>query len=191
MGVSWLSVWAGSFPFLWGRPRTSRPFALFDYVYTYRFVFFCPPGRAGLDCPLSREELSLAKLSLPGLQPQGVAGFSEIEFAETCFLLHSQKGFSVHRHGEIHRARKRLDKEAKPVRRMAVVLVATAIVMAMVVMAGAGPAVAQKGKGKAKAAQQPMPKTGGVPISGVVASAAVGAGVLLFGGGLLVRRKTR
>jgi hypothetical protein len=77
------------------------------------------------------------------------------------------------------------------VRRMAVVLVATAIVMAMVVMAGAGPAVAQKGKGKAKAAQQPMPKTGGVPISGVVASAAVGAGVLLFGGGLLVRRKTR
>ena len=77
-------------------------------------------------------------------------------------------------------------------RRIAVVLIATAIVMVVIVMTGAGPAVAQQGKGKAKASQQPMPpQTGGIPVAAVIAPAALGAGILLVGGGLLVRRKLR
>ena len=80
-------------------------------------------------------------------------------------------------------------------RRIAVVLIASAIVMVVVMMSGAGPATAQKAKGKAKAAapakQAPMPQTGGIPLGAVAAPAALGAGVLLIAGGMLIRRKIR
>jgi uncharacterized surface anchored protein len=47
----------------------------------------------------------------------------------------------------------------------------------------------KKGKGKNKDKMKEMPKTGGVPFNTTVLG--LGAGAMLVGGGLLVRRVTR
>ncbi len=65
--------------------------------------------------------------------------------------------------------------------------------LAMLMMVAAAPVVAQeekKGKDKEKKEKmKEMPKTGGVPINASLLG--LGAGALLVGGGLLVRRVTR
>ena len=66
--------------------------------------------------------------------------------------------------------------------------------LAIVMMVAVAPAMAQeKGKGKDKGGKKEkmkeMPKTGGVPINASLLG--LGAGVMLVGGGLLVRKVTR
>ncbi len=66
--------------------------------------------------------------------------------------------------------------------------------LAMVLMVAAAPVMAQeKGKNKDKGGKKDkmteMPKTGGVPINASLLG--LGAGALLVGGGLLVRKVTR
>jgi ribosomal protein L12E/L44/L45/RPP1/RPP2 len=72
------------------------------------------------------------------------------------------------------------------------------VMLAVVVMVAAAPAMAQDNKAAAKAQakaaknndrMKEMQKTGGVPIDASLLG--LGAGVLLVGGGLLVRRVTR
>ena len=82
-------------------------------------------------------------------------------------------------------------------KRIAVMIAAAAMVVALL-MTAAGPGVAQQkagkaggGKAKAAAKQAPMPQTGGIPLSALAAPAGLGAGVLLVGGGMLIRRKMR
>ncbi len=66
--------------------------------------------------------------------------------------------------------------------------------LAIVMMIAVAPAMGQeKGKGKDKGGKKEkmkeMPKTGGVPINASLLG--LGAGVMLVGGGLLVRKVTR
>lgn len=66
--------------------------------------------------------------------------------------------------------------------------------LAIVMMVAAAPAMGQekgkdKDKGGKKEKMKEMPKTGGVPINATLLG--LGAGVMLVGGGLLVRKVTR
>jgi uncharacterized membrane protein YfcA len=67
------------------------------------------------------------------------------------------------------------------------------VMLAVLVMVAAAPVMAQeekKGKDKEKKEKmKEMPKTGGVPIDASLLG--LGAGALLIGGGLLVRKVTR
>jgi hypothetical protein len=87
-------------------------------------------------------------------------------------------------------------------RRILVILMITAVVVAIV--ATAGPAMAQDPKAERKAARQAakqaqkaqnpgaqkqLPKSGGIPIDPSLLG--LGAGALLVGGGLVVRRAVR
>lgn len=64
--------------------------------------------------------------------------------------------------------------------------------LAIVMMIAVAPAMGQekgKDKGGKKEKMKEMPKTGGVPINASLLG--LGAGVMLVGGGLLVRKVTR
>lgn len=67
------------------------------------------------------------------------------------------------------------------------------VMLAVLVMVAAAPVMAQeekKGKDKEKKAEKKeMPKTGGIPVNTAVIG--LGAGALLVGSGLLVRKVTR
>ena len=93
-------------------------------------------------------------------------------------------------------------EEGSTLRRIMVVLMIAAVVVAIV--ATAGPAMAQDPKAERKAARQAarqaekaqnpgaqkqLPKSGGIPIDASLLG--LGAGALLVGGGLVVRRAVR
>jgi LPXTG-motif cell wall-anchored protein len=75
------------------------------------------------------------------------------------------------------------------VKKLMLMLAMLAMVLMMVFAPLAMAQEEKKGKGKNKDKMKEMPKTGGVPFNTTVLG--LGAGAMLVGGGLLVRRVTR